>query len=82
MKVYYEAIGQNPFENMPLTFHIKDGVNDSAFAKFEDIYNSPDKSDALHKFPAMGKELWIVKPGENTNRGCGITVCRELAQIK
>jgi tubulin--tyrosine ligase len=30
----------------------------------------------------MGHELWIVKPGENTNRGCGITVCRELSQIK
>lgn len=30
----------------------------------------------------MGRELWIVKPGENTNRGCGITVCREMAQIK
>ena len=30
----------------------------------------------------MGRDLWIVKPGENTNRGCGITVCRELSQIK
>ena len=23
-----------------------------------------------------------MKPGENTNRGCGIQVCRELSQIK
>jgi hypothetical protein len=30
----------------------------------------------------MGKDLWIVKPGENTNRGCGINVCRELSEIK
>ena len=30
----------------------------------------------------MGKDLWIVKPGENTNRGCGITVCKDLSQIK
>lgn len=30
----------------------------------------------------MGKDLWIIKPGENTNRGCGITVCRELQQIR
>jgi tubulin monoglycylase TTLL3/8 len=36
----------------------------------------------MQKYPAQGKELWIVKPGENTNRGCGITVCRELEQIK
>ena len=40
--------------------------------------NHPD----LAKYPCMGKDLWIIKPGENTNRGCGITVCRELAEIK
>ena len=26
--------------------------------------------------------IWIVKPGENTNRGWGITVCNELDQVK
>jgi hypothetical protein len=26
--------------------------------------------------------LWIVKPGENTNRGCGIQVSRDLPHIK
>jgi len=26
--------------------------------------------------------LWIIKPGENTNRGCGIQVSRDLAHIK
>jgi len=36
----------------------------------------------IARHPTMGKDLWIVKPGENTNRGCGITVCRELDQIK
>ena len=30
----------------------------------------------------MGSSMWIVKPGENTNRGCGINVCRELGQIR
>jgi len=30
----------------------------------------------------MGKEVWIVKPGENTNRGCGINVCKDLSSIK
>jgi tubulin---tyrosine ligase len=30
----------------------------------------------------MGKDLWIIKPGENTNRGCGITVCRDLNEIR
>ena len=26
--------------------------------------------------------LWIVKPGENSNRGCGIEVFKKLEQIK
>ena len=82
MKVYYEATNQNTFEYLPLSFHIKEGLTDREFGKFEDTYNNPDKNDNLVKYPAMGKELWIVKPGENTNRGCGITVCRELSQIR
>lgn len=28
------------------------------------------------------KNLWIIKPGENTNRGFGIIVARDLAHIK
>jgi len=26
--------------------------------------------------------IWIVKPGENTNRGKGIKVCNSVEQIK
>lgn len=36
----------------------------------------------LQKFPKYGTSLWIVKPGENTNRGCGIQVSRDLNHIK
>ena len=28
------------------------------------------------------KNLWIIKPGENTNRGFGIIVARDLTHIK
>lgn len=28
------------------------------------------------------KNIWIIKPGENTNRGNGITVCNKLNEIK
>ena len=28
------------------------------------------------------RNMWIVKPGENTNRGNGITVCHGLDDIK
>lgn len=36
----------------------------------------------LKKYPKYGQSLWIVKPGENTNRGCGIQVSRDLNHIK
>ena len=32
--------------------------------------------------PKFGKHLWIVKPGENTNRGCGIQVSKDIDHIK
>lgn len=28
------------------------------------------------------RNIWIVKPGENTNRGVGITVLKDLDEIK
>ena len=39
MRVYYEATNQNPFEVMPLTYHIKEGLTDREFQKFEESYN-------------------------------------------
>ena len=82
MKVYYEAINQNTFDVLPLTYHIKDGLADREFSKFEETYNNPSGHPDLAKYPTMGNNIWIVKPGENTNRGCGITVCREFSAIK
>lgn len=81
MKVYYEATKQDTFDYLPLTYHIKEGLQDREFLKFEETFKNPGEHAHLTKYPAMGKDLWIVKPGENTNRGCGITVCRELSQI-
>jgi len=78
MKVYYDATNQDTFDYLPLTFHIKEGLGDREFQKFEEVYNNPTSHPFITKYPAQGKELWIIKPGENTNRGCGITVCREL----
>lgn len=69
---------------MPLTFHVKEGLNDPQFQKFEQLYNDAvgSKETVLENYPKFGKNLWIVKPGENTNRGCGITVSKELDHIK
>jgi tubulin monoglycylase TTLL3/8 len=33
------------------------------------------------KYPVQ-RNIWIVKPGENTNRGNGISVCSELNEIR
>ena len=85
MKVYYEAIGKDYHQHLPLTFHIKEGLNDPQFLKFEQLYHDaqdPAKVTILDNMPKFGKNLWIIKPGENTNRGCGIQVSRELDHIK
>ena len=84
MKTYYESLGENPFEYIPLTFHIKDGVDSEEFKQFEEEFKlneslndqsnakldnltSKDRKNRMHN-------IWIIKPGENTNRGSGITV--------
>lgn len=90
MKMYYESLDLNPFDFIPLTYHIKEGVESEEFKQFENEFfanealkdgttdtsiNNLDRKNRLFN-------VWIVKPGENTNRGSGITVCRELDQIK
>lgn len=82
MKIYYESLGQNPFDTLPLTYHIKEGENDREFHKFVETYNNPQNNEILQKYPKYGTSLWIVKPGENTNRGCGIQVSRDLNHIR
>lgn len=34
MKNYYEAMDEDVFANLPLTFHVKAGLNDPEFLKF------------------------------------------------
>ena len=81
MKIYYEAIGQDWWRVLPLTFHIKEGPNDKEFLKFQEVFKGNDNG-MYGNLDKLGKTIWIVKPGENTNRGCGIQVCKELQQIR
>jgi hypothetical protein len=38
MKNYYEALEQDVFANLPLTFHVKNGLDDPEFQRFEQHY--------------------------------------------
>ena len=96
MRAYYEAIKENPFDYLPLTFHIQNGTEDKEYAKFLEYYNLREKemleiekqfneADANEKKSLQNKRIkniWIIKPGENTNRGHGIQVASELAEIQ
>ena len=45
--------------------------------------HSPEELAAAAKLPAKAKRnIWIVKPGENTNRGNGIIVAKDFNEIK
>jgi len=72
---YYRAMGINPFEvAIPLTFNVKSSHSgDSEFQKFTRAYQQfQQQKDA---------NIWIIKPGENSNRGTGIQVASNLNEI-
>ena len=75
MKKYYEVLNRDPFQVLPLTFHIQNGPEDAEFARFQAAFRTFEREKAL-------KNIWIVKPGENTNRGTGISVCSSLEEVK
>jgi len=75
VSAYYRAMGLDPFQvAIPLTFHIK-SARDPEYAKFEAKFNelARDKNS---------QNIWIIKPGENTNRGSGIEVANSLGEIR
>ncbi|OMJ89940.1 hypothetical protein SteCoe_7833 [Stentor coeruleus] len=79
MKSYYEILGDDVFNVLPLTFHVKSN-DDPVFLDFERSYKFYEESvDDQGKKPA---NIWIVKPGENSNRGNGIIVCANIEQVK
>jgi len=71
---YYRSLGVDPFEvAIPLTFHIKSKQHPE-FKRFTEIY-------AQFKKDKDNANIWIIKPGENSNRGCGIQVAENLGEI-
>lgn len=78
IKTYAELMGFDPFSIIPVTFHISEGVADPEYSKFVEYY----RKIARESEKTGVKNLWIVKPGENTNRGSGISVCNSLEQVR
>ena len=56
-----------------MTVHIKKQA-DPEFQSFIQYYNDLKKKNKSN--------IWIIKPGENTNRGCGIEVSKNLNEIQ
>ena len=84
MQHYYQELNENPFNTIPLTFHIRGGCSDPEFAKFTEYYLGIEATIKEKKGPKKDRirNIWIIKPGENSNRGCGIQVVQEYAEIR
>lgn len=39
MKNFYDAVGQDPFDALPVTFHVKNGLEDPEFTRFKSYYD-------------------------------------------
>lgn len=72
LQYYYKIQGKDVFEErvFPITFHIRGGLTDPEYLRLVGYFN---------QFP---NSIWIVKPGENSNRGTGIQVVQSLAEVE
>jgi len=74
LTLYYSLLDKDITDITPLTFHIKKGKLNK---EFETVYYQC-KEEAKK---SQRKNWWILKPGENSNRGNGITVTKSLSNI-
>jgi hypothetical protein len=40
MRFYYEALGLDPFHALPMTFHVKSGLDDPEFQRFKQQFEN------------------------------------------
>ena len=95
MKKYLEEKGDSYTTYMPLTFHVQE-PNDEEFNKFveafnsngaqndsskEEVYVATEENSDEEENAKGSQNIWIVKPGEDSNRGCGIVVSNDYNEI-
>ena len=78
LKTYCNLLNIDLFRIIPVTYHIVNGENDSEFERFihENAYLDANSQEVRLN------GVWIVKPGENTNRGTGIAVVSTVSQLQ
>lgn len=68
MSQYYTGIGVDVFNHLPLTFHIKNGLEDDEYLKFLQYFYSISKEIKKMEEKELNGYIykhnaWIVKPG-------------------
>jgi hypothetical protein len=73
MKALYLQAGLDPFGAIPLTFVVRNGSSDPEFVRWRQTWETFDAE--------VGQRMWLVKPGDRGNRGCGIGVYDTLEDV-
>ncbi|CAD8057988.1 unnamed protein product [Paramecium primaurelia] len=79
MKAYYESQNINVFDNLPVTYHIK-SQDGQEYQQFLDAYR--ERQQMINSEQEKRRNIWIIKPGEITNRGNGIKISEDLNEIQ
>lgn len=79
LKSYYDSCGLDVFNYHPVTYHVKNTSNDPNYRDFLEMFK---KCSRKGKSKKRTQNIWIVKPGENSNQGQGIKICKSLIEIK
>jgi len=64
---------RDPFGATPLTFIVRGGSTDPEFAEFQAAFQAIEAE--------ASQRIWIVKPAEWANRGCGIRIYKTMEEI-
>mmetsp|Transcript_48384 Transcript_48384/g.134493 ORF Transcript_48384/g.134493 Transcript_48384/m.134493 type:complete len:513 (-) Transcript_48384:8-1546(-) len=73
MSSLYLPLGRDPFGAIPLTFIVRGGTTDLQFALWREAFAAFDAE--------AGQRIWLVKPGESGNRGCGIKIYDSIEEV-